>query len=83
MKSRLRSVAGAYWRSSLIVLTHSGNFGHRIADASRDVAKGQRAPSAIRALFRARVDHLMDYRTEYFEARARQITGGPAVELIR
>jgi hypothetical protein len=24
----------------------------------------------------------MDYQTEYFEARARQITGGPAVELI-
>ncbi len=81
MKSRLRSVAGAYWRSSLIVLTHSGNFGHRIADAARDVANGQRAPSAIRALFRAGVDHVMDYRTECFEARARQIPGGRKVEL--
>ena len=71
---RLRSVAGAYWRSSLIVLTLSGNFGHRIAN-------GQRATSAIRALFRAGVDHVMDYRTEYFEARARQIPGGRKVEL--
>jgi hypothetical protein len=25
MKSRFRSAAGAYWRSSLIVLTDSGN----------------------------------------------------------
>ena len=38
--------------------------------------------SAIGALFRARVDHLMDYRTEYFEARARQITGRPAIALV-
>src|SRR6202521_4361197 len=28
------------------------------------------------------VDHLIDYRTEDFEARARQITGGRGVELI-
>ncbi len=28
------------------------------------------------------VDHLIDYRTEDFEARARQITGGHGVELI-
>jgi synaptic vesicle membrane protein VAT-1 len=28
------------------------------------------------------VDHLIDYRTEDFEARAREITGGRGVELI-
>ena len=35
--------------------------------------------SELRALG---VDHLIDYRTEDFEARARQITGGRGVELI-
>jgi hypothetical protein len=50
MKSRLRSVAGAYWRSSLIKLIRLENFGHRVADASIDVASVQRAPSATRAL---------------------------------
>ena len=30
----------------------------------------------------ARVDHLIDHRTVDFEARARQITGGLAVELV-
>jgi NADPH:quinone reductase-like Zn-dependent oxidoreductase len=29
-----------------------------------------------------RIDHMIDHRTMDFEARARQITGGPAVELI-
>jgi hypothetical protein len=29
------------------------------------------------------VDHLIDYRTKDFEARAREITGGRGVELIR
>ena len=43
MKSRLRSVAGAYWRSSLIKLTRLANFGHRVADASVDVASVQRS----------------------------------------
>ena len=35
--------------------------------------------SELRALG---VDHLIDYRTEDFEARARQITGGRGVELV-
>ena len=38
MKSRLRIVAGAFWRSSLIFFTDSGNFGSTIADASSNVA---------------------------------------------
>ena len=76
------AIAQCRGRKLAVILTHSGDFSHTIADASREVANGRRAPSAIRARFRARVDHLVDYRTEYFEARARQITGGPAVELI-
>jgi hypothetical protein len=56
MKSRLRSVAGANWRSSLIFLTDSSDSGRRIAYGARVVANGYRAPSAIRALFRATCD---------------------------
>src|ERR1700722_6797784 len=54
MKSRLRNVAGAYWRSSLIKLTHLENFGHRVADASVDVASVQiSALGHARAVLRA------------------------------
>jgi len=38
MKSRLRSVAGACWRSSLIFFTDSAQFRPRIADGARVVA---------------------------------------------
>ena len=38
MKSRLRTVAGAYWRSSLIFFTDSGQFRPRIAYGARVVA---------------------------------------------
>jgi hypothetical protein len=36
MRSRLRSVAGAYCRSSSF--THPWNFGHRIAEGARVIA---------------------------------------------
>src|SRR5580704_646529 len=39
MKSRYRSVAGAYWRPSPpFLLTHSWNFGRRITEGARAVA---------------------------------------------
>jgi hypothetical protein len=47
MKSRLRSVAGANWRSSLIFLTDSGDSGRRIAYGARVVANGYREPVRI------------------------------------
>jgi hypothetical protein len=54
MKTRLRSVAGAYWRTSLIKLTRFENFGPRVADASVDVASVQRsALGHARAVLRA------------------------------
>jgi NADPH:quinone reductase-like Zn-dependent oxidoreductase len=50
------------------------HIGARIIGTASAVKHGE-----LRALG---VDHLIDYRTEDFEARARQITGGRGVELI-
>jgi hypothetical protein len=56
MKSRLRSVAGANWRSSLIFFTDSGDSGRRIAYGATVVANGNRRPYVMRALVRATYD---------------------------
>jgi NADPH:quinone reductase-like Zn-dependent oxidoreductase len=74
-------------KASETVLIHSAGGG--VGIAATQIAKhiGARvigtASAAKHGELRALgVDHLIDYRTEDFEARARQITGGRGVELI-
>jgi NADPH:quinone reductase-like Zn-dependent oxidoreductase len=62
------------------VLIHSARGGVGIAATQRVIGTASAAKHGeLRALG---VDHLIEYRTEDFEARAREITGGRAVELI-
>ena len=57
MKSRLRNVAGAYWRSSIILFAYSWNFGRRIAYGARVVTPAcvpyVDGPAAVRRTIRA------------------------------
>src|SRR6516164_291327 len=69
------------------VLIHSAGGG--VGIAATQIAKhiGARVIGTASAAKHAElrilgIDHLIDYRTEDFEARARQITGGRGVELI-
>jgi NADPH:quinone reductase-like Zn-dependent oxidoreductase len=69
------------------VLVHSAGGG--VGIAATQIAKhigakviGTASAAKHEELRALGVDHLIDYRTEDFEARARQITGGRGVELI-
>jgi NADPH:quinone reductase-like Zn-dependent oxidoreductase len=74
-------------RKGETVLVHSAGGG--VGIAATQIAKhiGARVIGTASAAKHERlrtlgVDHLIDYRTEDFEARAREITGGRGVELI-
>ena len=69
------------------VLVHSAGGG--VGIAATQIAKhigaqviGTASAAKHRELRELGADHLIDYRTEDFEARAREITGGRGVELI-
>ncbi len=69
------------------VLVHSAGGG--VGIAATQIAKhigatviGTAPPSKYAALRGFGVDHLIDYRSEDFETRTREITGGRGVELI-
>jgi transposase len=57
----------------------------RDAQTAADLARAQQLAEEARQLMRAlsaRIDQLIDRRTVNLEARARQITGGAAVEFV-